>query len=62
LLKNEDGQKRTSYRLRYTYATMDMLRGEVDIHTLSKQMGISAAMDERHCSKLTATMAAGRLA
>ncbi len=31
-------------------------------HTLSKQMGNSAAMIERHYSKLTATMAAGRLA
>jgi hypothetical protein len=30
-----------------------MLRGEVDIHTLSKQMGNSAAMIERHYSKLT---------
>ena len=30
----------------------------VDIHTLSKQMGNSAAMIERHYSKLTATMAA----
>ena len=33
-----------------------------DIHTLSKQMGNSAAMIDRHYSKLTATMAADRLA
>jgi hypothetical protein len=39
-----------------------MLAGNVDIHTLSKQMGNSAAMIERHYSKLTATMAADRLA
>jgi hypothetical protein len=39
-----------------------MLRGEVDINTLSKQMGNSAAMIERHYSNLTATMAAERLA
>ena len=52
---------RTLYSLRHTYATLEMLRGEVDIHTLSKQMGNSAAMIERHYSKLTATMAADRL-
>lgn len=48
--------------MRHTYATLEMLRGEVDIHTLSKQMGNSAAMIERHYSKLTATMAAEKLA
>jgi len=55
-----DVQQRSS--LRHTYATLEMLRGEVDIHTLSKQMGNSTAMIERHYSKLTATMAADRLA
>jgi integrase len=50
------------YSLRHTYATLEMLRGEVDIHTLNKQKGNSAAMIERHYSKLTATMAAERLA
>jgi len=62
LLKDAEGQTRTLYSLRHTYATFEMLRGEVDIHTLSKQMGNSAAMIERHYSKLTATMAAERLA
>jgi integrase len=62
LLKDEAGQTRTLYSLRHTYATMEMLRGGVDIHTLSKQMGNSAAMIERHYSKLTATMAVERLA
>ena len=62
LEKNTEGQTRTLYSLRHTYATLAMLRGEVDIHTLSKQMGNSAAMIERHYSKLTATMAAERLA
>jgi len=38
-----------------------LLNGGTDIHTLSKQMGNSAAMIERHYSKLTATMAAERL-
>lgn len=62
LLKDQDGQNRTLYSLRHTYATMEMLAGNVDIHTLSKQMGNSALMIERHYSKLTATMAADRLA
>ncbi|WP_238147468.1 tyrosine-type recombinase/integrase [Limnohabitans sp. Rim28] len=62
LALDASGDNRTLYSLRHTYATMEMLRGEVDIHTLSKQMGNSAAMIERHYSKLTATMAADRLA
>jgi integrase len=62
LLKNEDGQNRTLYSLRHTYATFALLNRKVDIHTLSKQMGNSAAMIERHYSKLTATMAADKLA
>jgi integrase len=62
LARDANGDNRTLYSLRHTYATLEMLRGEVDIHTLSKQMGNSAAMIERHYSKLTATMAAERLA
>ena len=54
-------RNRTLNSLRHTYATMEMLRGEVDIHTLSNQMGNSELMIERHYSKLTATMAADRL-
>ena len=45
-----------------TDATLELLNNSTDIHTLSKQMGNSAAMIERHYSKLTATMAADRLA
>jgi integrase len=56
------GQTRTLYSLRDTNATLAMLRGQVDIHTLSKQMGNSAAMIERRYSKLTAKMAAELLA
>jgi integrase len=62
LLKSSEGQNRTLYSLRHTYATLAMLRGEVDIHTLAKQMGNTAAVIERHYSKLTATLAAERLA
>ena len=62
LLKGESGQNRTLYSLRHTYATLELIEGRLDIHTLSKQMGNSAAMIERHYSKLTATLAAERLA
>ena len=56
--RKEEG---TLISLRHTYATFELLRGGTDIHTLSKQMGNSAAMIERHYSKLMATMAADRL-
>ena len=36
-------QTRTPYSLRHTYATFELLRNSTDIHTLSKQMGNSAA-------------------
>lgn len=62
LEKSAEGRTRPLYSLRYTHATLAMLRGGVDIHALSKQMGNSAAMIERYYRKLTATMAAKRLA
>ena len=61
LLKNGAGQNRTLYSLRHTYATQALANG-IDIHTLAKQMGTSVMMIERHYSKLTAMMAADRLA
>ena len=62
LLTNSEGQTRTLYSIRHTYATLELLRNSTDIHTLSRQMGNPALMIERHYSKLTATMAADRLA
>ncbi len=62
LLKGKEGQTRTLYSLRHTYATLELLENGTDIHTLAKQMGNSAVMIERHYSKLTATMAAEKLA
>jgi integrase len=62
LLTDGQGKTRTLYSLRHTYATLELLRVGTDIHTLARQMGNSAAMLERHYSKLTATMAAERLA
>ena len=54
-------QSRTLYSLRHTYATQALLSGS-DIHTLAKQMDTIVRMLELHYSKLTATMAAERLA
>lgn len=62
LEKNSEGQTRTLYSLRHTYATLELLENRTDIHTLAKQMGNSTLMIERHYSKLTATMAAEKLA
>ena len=62
LLSNQQGKTRTLYILRHTYAVQALLANRTDIHTLARQMGMSAAMIERHYSKLTATMAADRLA
>jgi len=60
LLKDTAGSDRTLYSLRHTYATQELLAG-TDIHTLARQMGTSELMLERHYSKLTATLAAGKL-
>ena len=58
---NHSNQSRTLYSLRHSYATMELL-AETDIHTLARQMGTSVRMLEQHYSKLTATMAADKLA
>jgi len=57
-----EGQKRTLYCLRHTYATFGLLTKGIDIHILAKQMGNSAAVIERHYSKMTASLAADQLA
>jgi len=56
------GKNRSLYSLRHTYATMALMDGQMDMHTVAKQMGTSVGMLEQHYSKLTATMAAERLA
>jgi integrase len=61
LMKSTMGTNRTLYSLRHTYATNELLAG-TDIHTLAKQMGTSVLMLEKHYSKMTATMAAAKLA
>ena len=62
LQKDASGRlNRSLYSLRHTYATQALARG-VDIHTLARQMGTSVAMLEKHYSKLTPMLAAGKLA
>jgi len=61
LLKDAEAKSRTLYSIRHTYATLELLAG-TDIHTLARQMGTSVLMLERHYSKLSATLAAGKLA
>ena len=61
LLLDASGKTRTLYSLRHTYATLELLSGSVDLHTLSRQMGNSAKMIEQHYSKLTPMMAAEKL-
>ena len=60
LLKGEGGQNRTLYGRRHTYATFALLGG-MDIHTLAKQLGNSAAMIEWYYSKLKPMLVAGKL-
>jgi len=58
-----DGKTRTLYSLRHYYATRDLKRG-VSTHALSRQMGNSTAMLDKHYSKysplLNAEMHSGR--
>jgi len=60
-LKDTAGSDKILYSLRNTHATLELLAG-TDIHTLARQMGTSVLMLERHYSKLTATLATGKLA
>jgi len=45
----------------HNFATLELLAG-TDIQTLARQMEPSVLMLERHYSKLTETLAAGKLA
>lgn len=63
LVDPRTGQNRTLYSLRHSYATfiLTMTKGR-DIHLLSKQMGTSSLMIERHYSHVIARMRAEDLA
>ena len=51
LLKSSQGEERTLYSLRHSYATFQIVNG-IDMATLAVQMGTSIAMLEKHYSKL----------
>ena len=61
LEKDNDGNKRSEYSLRHTYATNRLLFGGVPIHTLATNMGTSVAMIEKHYSHLKPQLAAMEL-
>ncbi|MDO6456282.1 tyrosine-type recombinase/integrase [Celeribacter halophilus] len=63
LKQGADGKSRTLYSLRHYYATRDLKRG-ITTHALSKQLGNSTAMIDKHYSKysplLNADLHSGR--
>lgn len=61
LLNDSSGKRRSLYSLRHTYATFALLNG-IDIHVLSRQMGTSVGMIEKHYSHLIPTLKASLLA
>ena len=62
LLDRRTEQARTLYSLRHMYATLALVKGHVDIHTLARQMGTSGLMIERHYSHLIPRQRAEELA
>lgn len=52
LLCDRNGDRRSLYSLRHTYATFQILHGKIDLHTLAKNMGTSIGMLEKHYSHL----------
>jgi integrase len=62
LLEDKQGNHRTLYSLRHTYATMRLVKDKVPMHDIAKQMGTSIAMLEKHYSHLKPIMVAELLA
>ena len=54
-------QQRVFYSLRHTYATLALTHDKVPIHTLTKQMGTSVPMIEKHYSHLKVVQAIDQL-
>ncbi len=61
LLQNRQGERRSLYSLRHTYATFNLMDG-IDIHLLSRQLGTSVTMIEKHYSHLIPSHSANILA
>jgi len=61
LIGTASERPRTLYSLRHTYATLELYKGR-NIHQLTRQMGSSVAMLEKHYSKLTPMLMANEFA
>lgn len=61
LIDPKTEQKRVFYSLRHTYATLALTHDKVPIHTLTKQMGTSVLMIEKHYSHLKVIQAIDQL-
>lgn len=61
LISEITNRRRVLYSLRHTYATFALEHDKVPIHTLSRQMGTSVAMIEKHYSHLDAVKAMKQL-
>ena len=62
LLYDDLGQKRTLYSCRHTYATFQLLYGNIDVYTLAIMMGTSVPMIERFYSHVKPRLAADKTA
>jgi integrase len=62
LLEDSQGNHRTLYSLRHTYATMRLTKDRLTDHQLGKQLGTSAQMIDKHYSHLEPRLMAKVLA
>lgn len=59
---NKNGENKTLYSLRHTYAHLALLEGEMDVYELSKQMGTSVPMIEKYYGHITPAHIARKVA
>ena len=59
---NKNGENKTLYSLRHTYAHLAILENNMDVYALSKQMGTSVKMIEQYYGHITPAHIANKLA
>ena len=59
---NKNGENKTLYSLRHTYAHLAILEENMDVYSLSKQMGTSVKMIEQYYGHVTPAHIANKLA
>jgi len=59
---NKNGENKTLYSLRHTYAHLAILEENMDVYSLSKQMGTSVKMIEQYYGHITPAHIASKLA